>query len=385
MPGWTYLFHGIGCCLTAPDGEVIDVDQRDDAAAVIDPYFFAWRVRSVRERRFPESRLWRWMHSQEMVVAALADLLAAGAIRPFEGEHLFRLAPALEGRAHALDACDFETQTTRDLWCAGLGDSDREATIRAHRVWIHGVATDSARAYLALDAARAFLPPQELEEVCMRHLRPPAGPNMGKALGLLREIGATRALPAALSLLDILSPTQDPPFPAYEAFSYVLDAGAITAHVLERFTRFATVEVVKGFRGHPFAAKYALLAFWHAPALAMPLVRRALRSNTPICVNEMAGLLAAIGHPWCVRELSSALRENNSSVIAAALRQCPSRVAAKFAERTYAAPVHDDAKIGFSWDEVQHARADATVREAMNAAHENATLLRARFPPTWEG
>lgn len=44
LPRWTYKFHGIGCCLTGPDGECLDVDRLDTEARIIDPYFFAWRV-----------------------------------------------------------------------------------------------------------------------------------------------------------------------------------------------------------------------------------------------------------------------------------------------------------------------------------------------------
>src|SRR5690242_20689668 len=38
LPGWTFLFHGKGLCLTAADGEIIDVDDHGDDGLTIDPY-----------------------------------------------------------------------------------------------------------------------------------------------------------------------------------------------------------------------------------------------------------------------------------------------------------------------------------------------------------
>ncbi|WP_437984981.1 DUF6896 domain-containing protein [Sorangium sp. So ce117] len=44
MPGWKFYFHGIGLCLTAPDGETIDVDDHGDDGLTIDPWFFTQRM-----------------------------------------------------------------------------------------------------------------------------------------------------------------------------------------------------------------------------------------------------------------------------------------------------------------------------------------------------
>ena len=107
MPGWRFAFHGMGCCLAGPDGEVIDVDHHDEAAAIIDPWFFAWRIASIRTRDLPERRLWRWLPGASVLVVALADLRAMGVLEYPQGDHMFRLCDALEGRVAALAAVDF--------------------------------------------------------------------------------------------------------------------------------------------------------------------------------------------------------------------------------------------------------------------------------------
>src|SRR3954470_11046071 len=100
-PGWTFRAHGIGVCLDGPDGEVLDVDYRDADGAVIDPWFFANRIESVKERRWCERRLWHWRPSTNAIDDGLDELRDLGAIA---GGHTFRLAPALEARAAAFTA-----------------------------------------------------------------------------------------------------------------------------------------------------------------------------------------------------------------------------------------------------------------------------------------
>ena len=46
--GVDLLCHGVGVCLSVPDGEMFDVDFNDDAGSVIDVWFFANRVQSVK-------------------------------------------------------------------------------------------------------------------------------------------------------------------------------------------------------------------------------------------------------------------------------------------------------------------------------------------------
>jgi hypothetical protein len=47
LRGWSYFFHGIGCCLTHEGGTVIDVDFDERGAEGIDPSFYAKYLQSV--------------------------------------------------------------------------------------------------------------------------------------------------------------------------------------------------------------------------------------------------------------------------------------------------------------------------------------------------
>ncbi|WP_394830822.1 hypothetical protein LVJ94_30365 [Pendulispora rubella] len=386
LPGWKYNFHGIGCCLTGPDGEAIDVDRHDAEARVIDPYFFAWRIRTVRSIAMPEIRLWRWMPSDSMIVAALTDLRAMGALVYPHDNHLFLLAKPLEDRVRFAAECRFDDEATCDNWLAAFHDRDADDVLLAHRAWVRSCAMNSSQAFKVIDAAREILTPNELAEVCLHHIAGPAGPAMGKALSVLRKTNASGQLDAVSALLDRLSPTDDPPYPAYEAFAYLLERGVANANVVDGFGTFAAVEKAKGFRGNPFLGQYAILALRFLPSRAMDLVRRALRCDTPLCVTEVAALLAGIDQPWCVRELTSALVDvPNASTIAEALRRCAGDIAKRHAAKLYVPPTHDHSRLGFTYEEVAHANARERFEEPLREAQLLADELRARYPVAWGG
>lgn len=385
LTGWKYSFHGRGCCLTGPDGEAIDVDRRDEVARVIDPYFFAWRVRTLASLRFPEMRLWRWMPSGDLIVASLPLLVEAGAIEYQDGGHWFCLAPPLEDRVAALKECAFEDAATQARWRSALGDSDDEQTREAHRRWVRERALDPAHAYKVLEPALAFLEQSELLQVCLHHLSGPVGPAMGKALETLGAC-AEDATGPVMALLGRISPGEDAPYSACQALQYLLERGVDDGRMVEHFRRFSSVEKAAGFLGNPFLGTYATLALRFLPDLAMGLVRRALRSTTPMCVDEVAGLLALIDQPWCVRELSSALEASpGSSTIAEALRRTSSELAIRWAARQYVAPAHDPSRLGFTWEEVHHNSAGLLLDERQEQVRPLAEQLRRRYPPTWQG
>jgi hypothetical protein len=89
--GVEYQLHGIGCRVEFPDYEV-----DFDFASSVDVGFDAWRLWIYAEQ-FPD----RYPDYQERaaVEAALADLVAAGAARPFGGNsNLFRLDEEAKAR-----------------------------------------------------------------------------------------------------------------------------------------------------------------------------------------------------------------------------------------------------------------------------------------------
>jgi hypothetical protein len=389
LPGWRYHFHGIGCCLTGPDGEILDVDRRDDDAAVIDPWFFAMRMKSLRASGPVEERVWRWLPTEGLIVAACDDLRAAGALVSFQGDHFFQLDAELDRRAEAVAGEDMADGATMERWSVVLGPAETPALLAAHRAWVMGlVGGGGERAYDALPGAAEILSGDELVDACLRIIAGRATPATARAIEILRARGEGRGVESVTALLHRLSPTDDLPAPAYEALAYLLERSADPAQLASLFQRFSSVEVAAGFGGNPFHGSYATLALRHLPGLAMTAVRRALRSTTPVCVSEVATLLAAIDLPWCHRELTAALAAPPGparAYLVEALRRSSGDLAAARATRADVAPTRRPGQVGFTYEEVLHANVSAFFDPGFERARTLAAELRARYPADWAG
>jgi hypothetical protein len=388
LPGWKYQFHGIGCCLTGPDGEVVDVDRRDDDAALIDAWFFATRVQSLRKGGTVEERLWRWLPSQGLIVAACAELCSAGVLVPFETDRLFRLSASLEERASQVAAEDFGDGATAARWSTALGQMETPLLAVAHREWLLGLIAEGARAYDALEGAAELLSDEDLADACVRVVAGRIDPATGKAIEVLRVRRDPRACTTVRALLDRLSPTEDLPAPAYQALAYLLEHSADREDLEPMFRRFAAVERAAGFNGNPFMGSYAELALRFLPTLAMDLVRRALRSNTPLCVSEVAALLASIDQPWCHRELASALAAPPGparAYLVEALRRSTGDLASARALQADLSPRETPGQIGFTYEQVLHRNVSARFEPELAEARARAEELRTRYPPDWTG
>ncbi len=379
LPGWRFDFHGSGCCLVGPDGEVVDVDHHDEAAAIIDPWFFATRVASIRTRDLPERRLWRWLPGGSAVVSALADLRAAGVIAYPQGEHVFRLSEPFAARVAAVAAVEFADEAAAERWQRALGDHEAPAVVAAQHRWFIERAT-GPRAYDVLPAAAELLTPDELLGVVERVLAGPKDAAVGQAVEVLRAHGDARSAPLVRRLLDRIT-TADPPYPAYQALAYLLERGVGDPQVRARFIELSAVEQATGFHGNPFLGEHAILALRHLPDLALPLVRRALRSTTGAAVSDIAAMLAAVDQPWCHRELSAALAERpGQTYLAEALRRSHGP-----APDAYVPPEHDPTRVGFSHAEVVHASIAALFPGLSATERAVAIELRAAYPCDWEG
>ena len=180
----------------------------------------------------------------------------------------------------------------------------------------------------------------------------------------------------------------DHPFSPYQACAYLLERDAEPALVRERFDAWAGIPRAAGYGGHPLLADFAVLALERLPERALPLVRRALRGSVPIAVLEMAALLAAIDQRWCHRELAAALaeeRRESHAYLAAALRSTTSELAQRRGASDPGPPPRAPDAIGFSFDEVLHARADDDLTEELDERRTLAARLRARLPDDWAG
>jgi len=317
MPGVRFSFHGKGCMLST-EGEEIDVDFYGDGGCTIDPYFFAGRALHLATPPLPEARLRALLPEEDLISRAIRDLYPTGLLIPGESDHVFRLCRALESLAERLAEVDFADPAKRELFCVHLGDfeaassadSARAASARAaYLTYLYGLLAANKGAHVALEPLARLLSPQDFIGACAQVIRGPIGYSTGAAVERLNERPELPFCPAALELWDRLSPDEHHPYSACAAADYLLTRGVAKERVIPKLLAFGQVEVVRGYLGNPMLDEIALITLAHAPEHALALVRRALRSSTPIVRQKMAAALAALAAPWCRRELARALEE----------------------------------------------------------------------------
>jgi hypothetical protein len=376
LPGWSYNFHGRGLCLEGPGREILDVDFYADEGATIDPYFFASRLLQLDPRPFPEACLVALLADADMIVAGLDALRATGAIGHPESDHVFRLSPELEALHAEVAAIDLAQPGVQQAFLAELGDP---AACRAELAdWGRSLLLDRSRAHRFVGQVLPLLPVDEAQKIGMDLLDGPidsttaATITVAERLGL--EVGA-----AVVDLLHRFEASRHHPYPAHAAATYLLRHGKAAEAALELIERFAAIEVVHGYRGNPYLEELAAALLEFAPARALPVVRRALRSSTPVVLQRMAVLLAGIGLPWCHRELAAALgevAEREQRSLAAALAVMDSELARRHAAKHRPEDPRPDGRPGFSPEEVHAANLAALVGYQRDALAGLAARLR---------
>lgn len=310
LPGWRCERHGIGLALTAPDGEFLDVDFNDETGSAIDVWFFVDRVKSLRssERWVAERRLWNWRPGGEVIVDGCEALVSCGAARfttPYK--NLIVLADELEARAAEV-AAELSEAEGAARWLAALEPGGEDAHEAAYWAWLNARAGASERAEYYVELLWPGLTGEEAAAMArpfLRRLDHPAG----RMIQLVRGRPDVAIEREVMALLDGAVPTHTHPSPVLQACAYLFERGWASARVCERFVSWAGLAVVPGFGGNPSQGAFAILALRHVPAHALALVRASLRSTTPICVHEVAGVLEAIDQRWCHRELEAARAE----------------------------------------------------------------------------
>src|SRR5262249_4711019 len=140
-----------------------------------------------------------------------------------------------------------------------------------------------------------------------------------------------------------------------------------------------------------------LLALEHAPGLALPLVRRALRSAVPANRCVVAAVLALIDRPWSRRELLAALEasddQEQTADCRAALLECHDeearRAVREWEERNPHEPEAgtfleiDGRRVGpfLSMAELSLRDRAQWLRYRMETLHERVMRVRDRVPP----
>ncbi len=317
LTGWSYLYHGIGLCLSGPGGEELDMNFHDEQGAVIDPYFFAHRVMDLEPSPLPEARLRRWLPGAKVIVAGLDELRRRSIIGHPDSDHIFQLCEELEQIHQDVATLDFTEVDVQRRWARGLGDDELSGQdpgqLRGrHRAWLLDLLADRDQAGGVLKAAVETLPGQEPAALLARVAQGPVDNSMARSFELLYERGDAPPLDAR-KLLERLNPEEHHPYPAWATVRYFLCRNIERELCLKTLLAFAAQRVVKGYLGNPYDDKLTELMLEYAPERALPLVKQTLRSTTPCAVGGLAALLALMDQTWCHRELASALRETTKT------------------------------------------------------------------------
>lgn len=330
VPGlteWEYYFHGCGCCLThRGTGEAIDVDFFGPTGEYFDVFFYLGYLKSMREPEPPEARLIALHRSLEPVRLAVGELLGAGMLTPLEGreQYRFRVAEQVLDHEDAIDAfCEAWGSPDRRVWlAAAIGDwlasreaavdvgdhelidltAEREEACRALRRrvllarWDEGHRGDVLLALDDLDA-------EALAEQLDRALRGPIDGVTARAVQIIQRRDDPGWCPAIHRLFRRLDPTGELPQPYLwaECQRFLLRHGYHADEMLGSLGRAGGIAIAEG----------ALLALEHDPGRALPLFRRALRSDIPVNRTMASAVLALIDRPWSRGELLAVLRETD--------------------------------------------------------------------------
>lgn len=401
MTDWEYYFHGRGCCLTRrSNGEAIDVDFYGGSAEYFDFYFYRNFLRSLREPDPPEKRLIALHPSWDALELDYHDLQQTNALAPFEGRGPYRLSdealqhadvveefcrrwadptrrPRLAVRIGDWDAARAEAAAARDAALEALA-ADRQTEERCRRrdrlVAAFAEADLSRPALAGLDDLVA----EDLPQFLLRALRGPASGTTSAALGIVRRGNDPVWCPEVWALLRHLDPSSQPPQPHLyvECWGFLLGQGYCRSEL-------AAALSVAGGAG---VGDAAFLALEHAPEVALPLLRRALRSAVPCNRTTAAAVLALIDRPWSRQELLNVLSESNDQERTADARAALMEVRDPEAHRAVRAweqcnPHEPEAGPWISMGEMMLRNRPAFVRYEMDKLHDRVMRVRDRAPP----
>jgi hypothetical protein len=375
--GWKYYYHGRGLLLEGPGNELLDVDFYDDEALTIDPYFFARRVCELDTVEAPEERLRRWLSSEELIVAALNEL-PEGTLAWRDDANVFRLGPSLLDEAGQVSALDFDAERTQ-AWDTVLGVSSPEVAGRFD-TWLeeilprHEAATGEILASLSRPRQAKLAKCLLDEELGHRSAR------VARAAGDA-GLDVTESM---LRLMARLNPKEHHPYVAWEICKYLLNRGQQKEQCLSTLEQFCAERQVTGYKGNPYDYELAVLVSEHDAHRGLPLLRLALRSKTPACVERASALLALVDQPWSRAEILAAALEGTHEVtvqrmlLAGLLRSADAEAqeqARRLMPMSHARAANE---VGFTFDEMIEGNLDAVFDDAMDVVRSDL----ARLTPT---
>jgi hypothetical protein len=294
--GWTYEYDWEDdCVVLCKDGEVSIVLHDGWEPARVDPIGLACAV--MASTTGPEVLLQGWLGHRWLYQSAVEMLVPLGLL-----DVELSVTPALEQIYDAIVKVDFHDPDVFKEWRQSL-----ECSEERYREWLLSLAEGMPDSYL-LEALATGLQEADLVPICERVLQGDVGSNCGTALEILDRQQTSR-IDVVRRYWKRLHPEKHHPYSAWASAQYLLRRGESVESVLEQAAGFADRRIVEGYRGNPYDDNWALLWLEFDPANALPRVRRALRSSTPMCATNMAAVMACLDQSWCHRELRLALEE----------------------------------------------------------------------------
>lgn len=374
-PGWTYEFHGAGCCLTGPH-ETIDMDFDGLGCRTVDSYFFAHRVLALSAPSFPEVRVRELLPTADSIHEAI-QVLVRGKALVAKGHNTFMLTPQLKQLVDVAVAADFDSADARRRWREHLGDFEKlaghlraEDARCARREWLLALLGAPATTRVAIEPLELIVSGEEFMQVCSAVIDRTPGWATALAIKRLDAHPELPPCPAIVRLLDRLAPDKHHPAAMVAAAGYLLRRGIERERAVAGLLAFARVEKVAGYGGNPMLGDFALLALEFDLEHALDLVRAALRSSTPIVRLDVTAALCTLNRSWCRREFVRALDahtkvEDATEILAAINRSGDARALAASGRWLGEHPPAAHQGLGYTWEEVALANAGPWLESAM--------------------
>lgn len=391
LPDWSYRYHGMGLCLSGPNGERLDYDFHDEEGATIDTYFFTQRIVSLETRELPERMLHRWLPGEGCLRVALEELTRMRLLHHPSSRHVFTLCPELEALHLQASSADFTSPVSHARWMGNFGDEDDQGPLANHewagsyRQWVFDRLRDRESAAQIVEEVESNLEDSEFlraaKELLLGNVDRATGPTIS-ALGSLEANLAAEVVEVARRM----DSRKHHPYAALKASQYLLKRGEFCDEALGLAKRFADVPNSPGYSGNPMGDELAILLWEYEPESALPYIRLALRSPVPAVVETMAVILGLIDAPWCSDEMIEALSDTESSgdphcrrILARVLQKSASEKGRE-AGRQLCPPQPESSGYGYTIDEIMAMNLDADLEYQSGCLAETVDSIRGKTP-----
>ncbi|RIK80824.1 MAG: hypothetical protein DCC68_10250 [Planctomycetota bacterium] len=310
------------------------MDFFENSAEYFDAYIYMNFLESLRCPQVPEEQLCSLHPSRRTVNISISDLIEAGALVCKEGSdtHAFRLAEEIvdAGDRFLIFGSAWNDERNR-LWLAALiGDWPAADAIAHSNHQLAAITGPRAkhcrelrfgrlrnaldRSIYSADALRAMadLRDPDLDNFLSAILRSDRSQLILAALEIIAQLGDPRWCLEIFELFKRLSPRHVVPAPPnwMRCLKFLIQHGFRHSETIPRLVDAQRTDIPEA----------VWLALEFAPQLALPLVRRGLACEVPMCRIEVAAGLALINAPWSRQELLRILSESDSQEVTAEVR-----------------------------------------------------------------